>query len=200
MQVELFFPSAVVRDHRPEFLDAARHVMQEYIARVQPNSWNVCQSEPMHDDRLAGLLNVIAQGSFEMLSEQGYDMSQAQTNVVQFWGQEFTKYGQHVEHVHPFGAQVSGFYFVDVPEKDSAYPVVFDPRPAKRQISMPQSDQTQITYASEQIVMAVQPGDLVMTNAWLPHGFTRHESDDPIRFIHFNVNVDPYVSCAAEVI
>lgn len=200
MQVELLFPSAVARDSWPEFLPQSREVIAEYIARVQPNSWNVCQSEPMFDSRLDGLLEQIARSSFEMLSEQGYDMANMQTSVTQFWGQEFTKHGQHVEHVHPFGAQVSGFYFVDVPEKDSAYPIVFDPRPAKRQISMPQSDKTQVTYASEQIVMAVQPGDLVMTNAWLPHGFTRHESDDPIRFIHFTVNVENHAVCAAEVI
>lgn len=191
MQAELFFPSAVLRGARPEFLDAARVVSQEYIARVKPNCWNVCQSEAMFDNRLDGLLEIIAKTSFEMLSEQGYDMAHAQTNVDQFWAQEFTKHGQHVEHVHPFGAQITGFYFIEVP-KDSAYPVVFDPRPGKRQINLPQADRTQVTFASEQIVLEVQPGDLIMMNAWLPHGFTRHESDSGMRFIHFTVNVEQH--------
>lgn len=200
MQVELLFPSAVAKDSHPEFLVPARQVLTEYLERVKPNSWNVCQSESMFDDRLQGLLQLIAQTSFQMLSEQGYDMNNAQTNVSQFWGQEFTKYGQHIEHVHPFGAQIVGMYFVDVPEKDSAYPMVFDPRPSKRQINMPQSNQNDVTYASEQIVIGVQSGDLVFTNAWLPHGFTRHESDTPMRFIHFTVNVEPHAGCEVEIV
>jgi hypothetical protein len=32
-------------------------------------------------------------------------------------------------------------------------------------------------------------GMLMLTNAWLPHSFTRNMSDKPMRFIHFNVNV-----------
>ncbi len=190
MQVELLFPSAILRGSAPEFLNAAKVVSQEYIARVNPNCWNVCQSEAMFDVRLDGLLEIISRSSFEMLSEQGYDMTNAQTSVTQFWAQEFTKHGQHMEHVHSFGAQVTGFYFVEVP-KDSAYPVVFDPRPGKKQISLPQTDQSQVTFASEQIVMAVQPGDLILMNAWLPHGFTRHESNSKMQFIHFTVNVEP---------
>ena len=192
MQVELFFPCAVLRNNLPEFLDVAKQVSEEYITQVAPNFWNVCQSEAMFDNRLDGLLEVIAKISFEMLSEQGYDMTHAQTNVVQFWSQEFTKHGQHIEHVHPFGAQITGFYFIEVPE-NSAYPVVFDPRPGKRQINLPQADQSQVTYASEQIVLVVQPGDLLMMNAWLPHGFTRHASDIRMRFIHFTVNVEQRV-------
>jgi uncharacterized protein (TIGR02466 family) len=190
VQVELLFPSAVIKLNHPEFLNSAREILPEYLSRVQPNEWNVCQSESMHHDKLTGLLDVIAKTSFEMLSEQGYNMIQAQTNVAQFWGQEFTKHGQHIEHVHPFGAQVSGFYFVDVPDADSAYPVFFDPRHGKRQINMPQLNQEEVTYASEHIIMAVQPGDLLMSNSWLPHGFTRHQSESPLRFIHFVVNVE----------
>lgn len=199
MNVELFFPSAVIRDSLPNLLPQAREVMKEYIERVQPNSWNVCQSEPMFDSRLDGLLEHIARLSFEVLSEQGYDMNNMQTSVTQFWGQEFTKGGQHIEHVHPHGAQISGFYFVDVPA-NNAMPVVFDPRFGKRQINMMQTNMSEVTYASEQIVMNVEAGDLILMNSWLPHGFTRHESDEPFRFIHFNVNVDPHAGCAVEVI
>lgn len=192
MQVELFFPSAVLRGSHTEFLSVANEVAQEYISRVKPNSWNVCHSDPMFDYRLDSLLEVIAKKSFEMLADQGYDMSGLQTSVAQFWAQEFTKYGQHVEHVHPYGAQVVGFYFIEVPD-NSAYPIIFDPRPAKKQISLPQIDQKQVSYASEHVVMKVQPGDLILMNAWLPHGFTRHENKSCMRFIHFTVDVEKHV-------
>lgn len=198
MRVELLFPSSVARGEHPEFLDASKKVLAEHLARVKPNTWNVCQSESMFDARLDGLLSMIARESFQILSDQGYDMAQSQTSVTEFWGQEFLKHGQHMEHIHSRGAQITGFYFVEVPE-NSALPVVFDPRPGKRQISLVQSNQAEVSYASEQIVMAVQPGDLLLFNSWLPHGFTRHESDAPFRFIHFNVIVENYAVCCPTV-
>lgn len=199
MHVDLLFPSALARDNHPEHLSSARLVLAEQLARVQPNAWNVCQSESMFDDRLESLLSLIAKEAFMMLSEQGFDMAGLMTNVTEFWGQEFLKHGQHMEHVHSNGAQVTGFYFVDVP-KESSIPVVFDPRHGKRQINLPQVDMNKVTYSSEQMHIAVQSGDLLMFNSWLPHGFTRHESDEPLRFIHFNVGVAPSVICQATVI
>jgi hypothetical protein len=47
----------------------------------------------------------------------------------------------------------------------------------------------EITYASEQIHFEIKPGDLMMFNSWMPHGFTRHEANEPFKFIHFNVEV-----------
>lgn len=198
MRVELLFPSAVARGEHPEFLDAAKTVLAEHIARVKPNAWNVCQSESMFDARLDGLLALIARESFQMLSDQGYDMAQSQTSVTEFWGQEFLMHGQHMEHIHSRGAQITGFYFVDVPE-NSSMPIVFDPRHGKRQINLSQTNQANITYASEQVLFGVGPGDLLLFNSWLPHGFTRHESDSPFRFIHFNVIVENHAVCCPTV-
>jgi hypothetical protein len=199
MQVDLLFPSAVARSECVEFLQESKVVIDEYLKRVKPNQWNVCQSESMLDDRLNDLLSFIAQQSFVMLSEQGYDMTNRQTKVTEFWGQEFMKTGQHMEHIHAHGVQVTGFYFVEVPE-DSSFPIVFDPRYGKRQINLRQSNPDDVTYASEQIHFAVKEGDLLMFNSWLPHGFTRHESDKPLRFIHFSVSVEEAEACCVEVI
>ena len=187
--VDLLFPSAVLRVSQPEHLPAAKEVLTRYLSRVKPNMWNVCQSESMFDARLDGLLAEIAKIGFEMLQDQGYDMSAAMTSVSEFWGQEFMRNGQHMEHVHGQGVQITGFYFVSVPE-NSSVPVVFDPRPGKKQISLRQANPDDVTYASEQIMFKVEAGDLLFFNSWLPHGFTRHESDEPLQFIHFNVNVD----------
>jgi hypothetical protein len=41
---------------------------------------------------------------------------------------------------------------------------------------------------------------MIFANAWLPHGFTRHGSDKPIKFVHFNINVEYAAAQAAEVI
>lgn len=191
MEVELLFPSSVGRSARPEFLDPVRAVLTEYLARVPSNPWNVCQSESMFDPRLDGLLKLIAQDSYQMLADQGYDMARFQTNVSEFWGQEFMRNGQHIEHIHGNGAQVTGFYFSDVPE-GSSVPILFDPRPGKKQINLPQAKIDDVTFASERILFEVKPGDLIMFNSWLGHGFTQHGSDLPFRFIHFNVMVESH--------
>jgi len=187
--VDLLFPSAVLRTSHPEHLSAAKAALSKYLLRVSPNAWNVCQSESMFDESLAPLLTLIAHSSFEMLQDQGYDMSSMMTNVSEFWGQEFMRSGQHMEHVHGHGAQITGFYFVSVPDNGSV-PIVFDPRAGKKQISLRQTDIETVTFASEQIMLQVKPGDLMLFNSWLPHGFTRHESDEPFQFIHFNVAVE----------
>jgi hypothetical protein len=30
---------------------------------------------------------------------------------------------------------------------------------------------------------------MIFTNGWLPHSFSRHENEKPIKFVHFNVGV-----------
>jgi uncharacterized protein (TIGR02466 family) len=169
MEVELIFPSAIARANFPQFIKPAFDVIQERMAQQTPNVWNVCQSDEMFDPRLDGLLEQIAQRSFSMLSEQGYDMTNVQTRVSEFWGKEFRKTGQHIEHVHANNAQISGFYFIEVP-RNSSMPIIFDPRQGKRQINMRQANMDEMTYASEQFYMQVAAGDLILTNSWLPHG------------------------------
>ena len=197
--VDLFFPSSVLRFSKPEHLEVAKQVLTEYIAQVKPNQWNVCQSESMLDDRLDDLFTTIATTSFDMMLDQGYNMTNKQTRVAELWGQEFLRYGQHIEHIHGDGVQITGFYFVNTPENGSV-PVVFDPRPGKKQISMRQANPETVTFASEQIMLDVKAGDFMLFNSWLPHGFTRHELDDPFQFIHFNVCVEDAPAPIVEIV
>jgi hypothetical protein len=86
-----------------------------------------------------------------------------------------------------------GFYFLDCPENCSR--VVFhDPRPGKPPTAWYEKDSTQITAASNMVNFTPEPGLLVITNAWLPHSFSRHGSDEPIRFIHFNLGLRPLMN------
>jgi hypothetical protein len=83
---------------------------------------------------------------------------------------------------------MTGFYILEAPKNGSRI-VVHDPRPAKRQLNLPESDNTNLTYASEKINYEVFPGDLLFINSWLPHGFSYNESNFPFKFIHFNIGV-----------
>ena len=185
--VDLLFPSAVLRLPEPEHLAKARDEFAKYIVQVKPNCWNVCQSETIPN--LNELAQSIANHAFVMLQDQGYNLTNKQTRVAEFWGQEFGFHGQHVEHIHSNGAQITGFYFVDVPT-GSSQPIVFDPRAGKKQIGLPQINSEEVTYASDQVILEANTGDLMLFNSWLPHGFTRHEINETLQFIHFNVYVE----------
>jgi hypothetical protein len=105
------------------------------------------------------------------------------------------------QHVHG-GSQLVGFYFLETPE-DSSRALFHDPRPGKVQNFLPESTPSEATLASNIINFEPKPGLLIITNAWLPHSFGRHASDEPLKFVHFSLNTvyQPPVQCSpAEVI
>jgi len=81
-----------------------------------------------------------------------------------------------------------GFYFLEVPQ-DASRVVFHDPRVGKAMIDLPETDMNQATIASKMINFEAKPGLMIFANAWLAHSFTRHASDKPIKFVHFNLAV-----------
>ena len=92
------------------------------------------------------------------------------------------------DHAHGEGNQIVGFYFLNEPEKASSI-VITDSREVKHLTQLPEADVNQVTYASNKLLFPVRKGTLFFTNAWVPHSFTRHGGDEPLKFIHFNVGV-----------
>jgi hypothetical protein len=92
------------------------------------------------------------------------------------------------QHTHKFGSQIIGFYFLETPENCSKL-LVHDPRPAKMIIGLDEINSNEATEASDIVNFIPEPGLLVFTNGWLPHSFSRHESEEPIKFVHFNIGV-----------
>ena len=66
--------------------------------------------------------------------------------------------------------------------------MIHDPRPGKVQIDLPERDMTMATPASRMVNFEPEPGDLIFTNAYLAHSFTRHATQKkPIKFVHMNI-------------
>jgi len=110
------------------------------------------------------------------------------TYVSEIWTQEHRKYSNMEQHVHSYGIQLSGFYFLETPD-NGCMAQLHDPRPGKVIASLPEKDMTQVTEASSAIFIKPQPGMFIFTNSWLPHSFTRNAADEPVKFVHFNVSV-----------
>lgn len=197
-----YFSSAVYTAEEPQFLDQAKTVVADYLkSSVKSPDGLLIQTASMFDGRLEGMIKHIAQSGWNILDSQGYDMSDKSTKLMEFWAQEHQKYSGMDEHIHGDSVQLVGFYFLDCPDEEAR--VIFsDPNQAKKQINLPQKDMSQVTLGTTVVNFQPKPGLLIMTNAWVPHLFTRNKADKPFTFIHFTIGVEKAMSVPppAEVI
>jgi len=193
IQTHYYFASAVYQAYKPEFLDSLNKLCDEYLETTKKQQGELNEIYPVYmtdnfatDARIADFANYILGAAWTALESQGYAMNDFTTYFSEVWCQEHYKHSAMEQHVHGFGAQIVGFYFLDCPEKSPS--VVFhDPKTAKIQLNLPETDITQATMASNMINYTPKPGLFLFTNAYVPHQFTRHADDKPVRFIHFNI-------------
>lgn len=203
----LCFPSTVYMIDVPQYVDAVYNVAKEYLKKVEDGKaldevYPVFHTEDFSaDQRIKDFTSYTAQVAFDILSNQGYAMDDKRTYFSLMWMQDHHRNSQMEQHVHNMGAQIVGFYFLDCPENCSKL-ILHDPRAGKVQINLPKKNPNEYSEADEMIVFEAKKGRLFFSNAWMPHSFTRHNSDQPIRFVHFNINVEQVINFApvAEVV
>ena len=194
-----YFPTTVYAIDMPEFLEISKEVSEEYL-KLNENEldeiYPVKMSENfVHDERMAEFNTVVNQTAWDILDSQGYDMDQFNTFIREMWVQEHHKHSLMEQHIHSEGIQLVGFYFLEAPENCSR-PMFHDPRPGKVILNLPERDMRELTPASTMINFEPIPGKMIISNAWLPHSFSRHASEKPVKFIHFNITVGlPNQSC-----
>ena len=208
LQVAHHFPCPIYLIDRPDFLEVVAAVSEESLEiqrkeRKLDEMYPVCMSSNYYaDPRMAKFSEFVGATAWNILNEQGYAMGDKAVSFTEMWTQEHHKHSAMDAHVHGFGSQIVGFYFLETPENCSR--VVFhDPRAAKVQIDLPEQDMGMATPASKMINFTPKPGMMIFANSWLAHSFTRHAADLPIKFVHFNLTVvsqPPSCPAPAEVI
>lgn len=209
LQVAYHFPCPIYIIERPDFLDAVNTVSEEAM-EVTKKLQTLNEIYPVHmtssyfaDPRVASFTEFIGATAWNILNEQGYAMQNMGMSFTEMWTQEHYKHSAMDAHVHGFGAQIVGFYFLETPE-DCSRVVFHDPRAAKVQIDLPEQDMSVATPASKMINFTPKPGMMIFANSWLAHSFTRHAAEQPIKFVHFNLTAVQQQVCAvppaAEVI
>jgi hypothetical protein len=195
LEVFSYFPTTVYSIKKPNFLDIVRTVSQEGLAKRRKDQPKLDPIYPLYqtdnlftDPRMSEFANYVGATGWNILQSQGYDMNNKNVFFMEMWCQEHHRHSAMDEHVHGFGAQLVGFYFLDTP-KDCSRVVINDPRPAKKQINLPETNMASVTYGSNAINFTPEPGMLFFANSWVPHAFSRHASAKPIRFIHFTLGV-----------
>jgi uncharacterized protein (TIGR02466 family) len=192
-----YFASPVYVIEKPEFLDSVKKISEHYLK--QRKDTNQPPIDPMHpvqtsgffhEPELADFTSFIAQSAWAILNSQGHAMNDMSTYFQEMWCQEHRKWNGHEEHVHNHGAQISGFYFTEVPE-GGCQVMLHDPRPGRMQIILPEADLNKITEASSKVLFNPKPGSMYFINSWLPHSVTRNPVDAPTKLVHFNLGVKP---------
>ena len=209
LQVAHHFPCPIYIIERLDFLEAVNTISEEALAESRKTQ-SLNEIYPLYmtgnyfgDPRMAGFTEFVGATAWNILNEQGYAMQDKAVQFTEMWTQEHYKHSAMDAHVHGFGSQIVGFYFLETPE-DGSRVVFHDPRAAKVQIDLPEQDMGMATPASKMINFTPKPGMMIFANSWLAHSFTRHAADLPIKFVHFNLTVIPAPQAAcpapAEVI
>ena len=188
-----YFTTPVYVVRKPEFLPVVKSVSDRYIeqskARKKKDNYVVLMTGTYsHEPEIAEFAQYVSQTAWNILAAQGYAMDTLVTYFTEMWTQEHNFLSSMETHVHGRGAQISAFYFLDVP-KNSCKLVIHDPRPGKVIISLPDTHTDAVSAASNQIVFTPEAGMLFFANAWVPHSFTKNLSRESLRFVHMNLSV-----------
>jgi hypothetical protein len=182
-----YFPSSVYIMDKPEFLENVNIVALEYLQKIKKvkklDAYQMYQTDNFYaDERILNFSKYVANTSWNILDEQGYDMKNKETYYLEMWLQKYYKYGSMEPHIHPAGSYITGFYILNAPEDSSEF-VIHDPRPGKVQLDHSSKDR---------IYFKMESGMLLFTNSWLPHSLTRNMSDKTISVVHFNLGIRDY--------
>ena len=185
------FASPIYVDKHIDFLSSVEEVADEALSAVYGDLNEIFPVEQTtnfaNDSRIEDFCVFIGNTAWNFLSHQGYDMSALGITIDTVWAQMHYKHSLMEQHVHP-ESKLIGFYFLETP-KGCSRPMFHDPRPAKVFNFLPESSIETITPASNVINLTPEPGMLIISNSWLPHSFSRHASDEPLKFLHFNLGV-----------
>lgn len=188
------FVSNIIRYNRSDFLSTVTPVFNEYVERLRGTKKTndpypgVMTELLSGDERLFDFVSYISDISWDILSKQGYNMDLFYTNAQEMWGQYHPFSSSMDKHSHGQGSYISGFYFIETPPNSSVV-TFYDPRSVKTHINLPLKETNILTDGHTSVWYEPKPGDFIFTDSWLEHSFTRNQSHQPYKFIHFNVSV-----------
>jgi len=197
-----YFASSVYLVKKPEYLDIVKASAYKNFVDGPRNAIHDIQmgANMSLDPDVQPFAQYVSQTAWNVLNSQGYNMTPLVTFFTEMWMQRHNQNSGMEQHLHS-QTQVTAFYFLTVPEGGCTM-TLHDPRHAKVYASIGESDPSKYTAASNSVVFTFSPGDLVLTNSWLPHSFSRNQSEQPTEFIHMNLGVmqNPNPPPQAEVI
>jgi len=189
-----YFATTIYAVEKTEFLDPIRAISNKYLEESKNclgKNMTVMTQNFSNDPEALEFAQYVSQTAWNILASQGYAMNDGVTYFTEMWTQEHNFQSSMEQHFHGNGAQISAFYFLEVPD-NACKLLVYDPRAAKVIINLPQADADKMTPASPFGVFTPKEGVIIFTPAWLPHSFSRNmNSEKPMKFVHMNISVAP---------
>jgi uncharacterized protein (TIGR02466 family) len=195
-----FFTTPIYFDEKKEWVEELNKVSNSYILKAKENNKKtfdkdfgiVHHSEPLVEDiNFKDFLKYINSNAFNILTNQGFDLTNYLLVTTELWVQEFASLGggNHSPHIH-WNGHISGFYFLKCSEKTS-FPIFHDPRSGRMMNLLPEKDASKITLSSSSMNFKPNPGTFIFFNSYLQHEFAVDYGIEPFRFIHFNIQAFP---------
>jgi len=196
------FITSIYFDKKKEWVENLNKISDPYIIKAKEENKNkfinnkdfamVHHSNSLIENSdFNEFLKYINKNAFDILNNQGFDLTDYLLATTELWVQEFASLGggNHTPHTH-WNGHISGFYFLKCSDKTS-FPVFHDPRSGRMMNLLPVKDASKITLASSLFNIKPQPGDFVFFNSYLQHEFVVDHGIEPFRFIHFNIQAFP---------
>jgi uncharacterized protein (TIGR02466 family) len=194
------FYNSVYFDQKKGWLEKLNKVTDPYILEIKNKNLLTNKKDfvivhhsncLIQDINFNEFVNYINSNAFNILNNQGFDLTNYILTTTDLWVQEFASLGggNHNSHIH-WNGHISGFYFLKCSEKTS-YPIFHDPRPGRMMNLLPEKNESQISLASSSFHFKPEPGTFIFFNSYLPHEFAVDHGIDPFRFIHFNIQAFP---------
>jgi uncharacterized protein (TIGR02466 family) len=194
------FITPIYFNEKKEWLENLNKISDPYIIQAKKESLLKCNKDfvkvyhsnsLVDDSNFKEFLHYINSNAFDILNNQGFDLTNYLLATTELWVQEFASLGggNHSSHIH-WNGHISGFYFLKCSNKTS-YPVFYDPRSGRMMNLLPEKDQSQITLASSSVNFKPEPGTFIFFNSYLQHEFVVDHGIEPFRFIHFNIQAFP---------
>lgn len=188
MENFLYFPSAVYREEKLDWLEILSSITDKYFSNMKERQeLLVHQTNNMAGDKALSFLEEnIKSAAYSILQAQGYSVENYEFYISAIWGHLIYPHGFHVTHLHR-ESSLCGFYFLETP-KNGAYPVFEDPRPAKLALDLDSPIREEVTLATPSVHFNnIKPGTILIANSWLPHRFEPNRSTENTKLIHFTV-------------
>jgi uncharacterized protein (TIGR02466 family) len=194
------FTTPIYFGEKKEWIEKLNNLSNSYLLKAKEKN-NLLNKKDFgkvhHSDSLIEDINFkefieyINSNAFDILNNQGFDLTNYLLATTELWVQEFPTLGggNHSPHTH-WNSHISGFYFLKSSDKTS-YPVFHDPRSGRMMNLLTEKDESKITLSSSSINFKPKPGTFIFFNSYLQHEFVVDHGIEPFRFIHFNIQAFP---------
>jgi len=195
-----FFYTPIYFDEKKNWVSKLNQITDPYILEVKNKNLLLNKKDfavvhhsgsLINDVNFKEFLFYINSNAFNILTNQGFDLTDFFLATTELWVQEFSSLGggNHSPHIH-WNGHISGFYFLKCSDKTS-FPIFHDPRSIRMMNLLPEKNIDKISQASSLINFKLNPGAFVFFNSYLQHEFSVDYGIEPFRFIHFNIQAFP---------